>query len=155
MLWKFLSVIYAACVVLITVLLALVLLEARKLLQETRTYAASIDARATSLLSTVDAAAEQAREASDSIHMAAAQANLAAAEQRAYWKKTSLETYKTMASLRLTIVRADHSLNDVLAPQLARTLRDTDSTIEKAGNAVSDAQRELTPAIENLARASS
>jgi hypothetical protein len=148
MFWKILSVVCAACLVAVTILGGLVLNEARKLVHETRAEAAAISARANSLLLTVDAAAEQAREAS-------AQANLAAAEQRAYWQKTSLETYKTMASLRLTIVRADRSLNDVLVPQLAATLRDTDKTVLAAGNAVTDAQRQLTPAIENLARASS
>src|ERR1700689_2518817 len=63
------------------------------------------------LLTTVNATAMEARDASE-------QAKLAATEQRAYWQKTSLETYKTMASLRLTIVRADHSLNDILVPNL-------------------------------------
>jgi hypothetical protein len=134
--------------VILTLLAALLLLEARHLLRDTRKETYMLTAAAVTVLRNVNDAAENARNAS-------AQANLAAAEQRAYWQKTSLETYKTMASLRLTIVRADHSINDVLVPQLSMTLRDTDQTVLRAGNAVTDAQRQLTPAIENLARASS
>lgn len=98
-------------------------------------------------LATVNMAAEQARQAS-------VQANLAATEQRAYWAKTSLETYKTMADLRLTIVRTDHSINDVLVPKLSAALTDTDTLTNTAAQQLISTVAELRPTLNNLARAS-
>src|ERR1700681_4696537 len=86
---------------------------------------ASITANLNTLIITANQTAVQARDASE-------QAKLAAIEQRAYWAKTSLETYKTMAAVRLTIVRTDRSLNDVLVPHLTASL---DSTTELSRSA--------------------
>jgi hypothetical protein len=99
------------------------------------------------LLTTANETAGQARDASE-------QAKLAAIEQRAYWNKTSLETYKTMASVRLTIVRADHSLNDILAPQLSATLQSTDRLSSTASDQIAQTLDQMRPVLENLARAS-
>ena len=80
------------------------------------------NSHATTLLVTTNQAMKNIRDAAASARDASEQAKLAATEQRAYWQKTSLETYKTMASLRLTIVRIDESLNDVLVPRVAGSL---------------------------------
>jgi hypothetical protein len=87
----------------------------------------SITASVNLLLSTGTATLAEARSAS-------AQAALAAAEQRAYWNKTSLETYKTMAALRLSIVRTDHSVNDILVPRVSASL-DASSDLQRTAAA--------------------
>lgn len=141
--WKLFIGVLTVCVALSTVLLAFVLLETRSLVRDARGAVVSLGQAA----SKIAAAAEQARQAS-------AQANLAATEQRAYWQKTSIETYKTTASLRLAIVRTDRSLNDVLVPQIATVLKDADATVLNIGGDVDAAQLELIPALKDLARAS-
>lgn len=86
--------------------------------------------------------------------LASTQVAAAAAEQRAYWNKTSLETYKTMASLRLTIVRADHSLNDVVVPQLVHSMQGTDDLMRQTTSDVHQTAVGLQPVLQELARAS-
>jgi len=81
---------------------------------------------------------------------ASTQAALAAAEQRAYWNKTSLETYKTMAALRLTIVRTDQSVNDVLVPRVSASL-DASTALERtATESVTDTTARLDATIDAL-----
>lgn len=99
------------------------------------------------LLMTANAAAVNARDASE-------QARLAAIEQRVYWNKTSLETYKTMASLRLTITRADHSINDVLVPKLGAALDSTTNLSTTAASNLTQIMEGLQPTLGDLARAS-
>jgi hypothetical protein len=95
------------------------------------------------LLETANFAASQARDASE-------QAKLAAVEQRAYWNKTSLETYKTMAALRLTIVRTDQSVNDVLVPRVSASL-DASTALERtATESVADTTARLDATIDAL-----
>jgi hypothetical protein len=144
---KILTLVTIVCVVALSAGGVAVLLEVRGLVRDVRTDSAAIAKDTTQTMVLVREAAAHTADASQ-------QASLAAAEQRAYWQKTSVETYKTMASLRLTIVRTDKSLNDVLVPQLAKTLNDTDVTIVQAGAAVSDTQKNLQPSLINLARAS-
>jgi hypothetical protein len=137
-----------ACLVAVSAAGVAVLLEARALLRDIRGDVAIIDRNVTDTLNLTRQAAGSAAEAS-------AQANLAAQEQRTYWQKTSLETYKTMASLRLTIVRADKNINDVLAPQLVTTLKATDALARQASVNLQTAMNGLQPSLDNLARASS
>ncbi len=142
------TVFEVAALITIAVFILLLLNELRRLTPDVRTDVNDLTSEIRQTIVTVNAAADQARQAS-------AQANLAAAEQRAYWAKTSLETYKTMASLRLTIVRTDKSLNDELVPRLAKTL---DSTAELSTTAAADLHRtmeELQPTLGNLSQASS
>jgi hypothetical protein len=81
---------------------------------------------------------------------ASTQAALAAAEQRAYWNKTSLETYKTMAALRLIIVRTDQSVNDVLVPRISASL-DASTALERtATESVADTTARLDATIDAL-----
>ena len=124
-----------------------VLIELGLLVHDVRKKSSNIASQFNALLVTANQTAIEARDAST-------QAKLAATEQRAYWQKTSLETYKTMASLRLTIVRTDHSVNDELEPRLAAAL---DSTTKLSTTAAGELQRtmdNLAPAIVNLNRAS-
>jgi hypothetical protein len=128
------------CVMFALIELGLLLRDARK---DLNSFSRQLDAAA----ATINQTATEARDAST-------QAKLAAVEQRAYWQKTSLETYKTMASLRLTIVRTDRSLNDELAPRLATAL---DNTNQLSAAAAADLQRtmdQLQPTLVNLAAAS-
>lgn len=121
--------------------------ELRLLVRDAREDVNQTTAELHATLGTLDLAAEHA-------NVAATEAAAAAAEQRAYWKKTSLETYKTMASLRLTIVRTDRSINDVIAPQVATTLKDTDALSRTAAEELTAATLGLEPSLDNLARAS-
>jgi hypothetical protein len=137
------------CLIVITVCAAFLLLELGLLARDLRTDVTSTAQNVAAVLATVNQTAVQARDASE-------QAKLAAIEQRAYWQKTSLETYKTMASLRLTIVRTDRALNETLVPRLAasldaatalqvstmRNLTDTTTRIDETIDA-------LRPAIDN------
>jgi len=108
---------------------------------------ASVTANLNTLIVTANQTAGQARDASE-------QAKLAAIEQRAYWSKTSLETYKTMASVRLTIVRTDRSLNDVLVPQLGHTLEATTELSRSAAANLARMIEGLQPTLGNMGRAS-
>lgn len=129
-----------SCVIAVSVASVATLLETRELIHETRSDARELSTALGQIAITAAQAAEQVKQASS-------QANLAAEEQRKYWNKTSLETYKTMASLRLTIVRTDRSLNDELIPQISRSITDN-------GRLLADTQQELKPSLDNLARAS-
>ena len=113
-------------------------------LYETSIQLDSLNAHATSLLTTTNEAMKNIRDAAASARDASEQAKLAATEQRAYWQKTSLETYKTMASLRLTIVRADHSLNDILVPNLGTLVPKLGASIDAATALETSAARNLT-----------
>lgn len=103
----------------------------------------SITANVNILLNTVNATAAEARDASE-------QAKLAAGEQRLYWQKTSLETYKTMASLRLTIVRIDKSLNDVLAPRVGNSLDAATALETSAARNLTDTTVRIDATIDDL-----
>lgn len=93
------------------------------------------------------------RDAAASARDASQQAALAAQEQRAYWNKTSLETYKTMASLRLTITRADRSFNDVLVPKVAEALDSTTNLSNTAAVQLTHTMNELQPTFDSFAKA--
>lgn len=137
-----------AALIALAILTGLFLTELRRLVRDIRLDVNQTAGELHATLITVNQAAEQARQAS-------AQANLAAAEQRAYWNKTSLETYKTMAALRLTIVRTDQSINDDIAPKLAAALTDTDTLANTAAQQIVSATAQLRPTLANLAEASS
>jgi ABC-type transporter Mla subunit MlaD len=104
----------------------------------------------TSLVITTNQAMQNLRDAAASARDAGEQAKLAAAEQRAYWNKTSLETYKTMAALRLTIVRTDESLNNVLLPKLATSLDATAALEGTAARDLSDVTGKVDSTIDAL-----
>lgn len=99
-------------------------------------------------------ALSSANDAIEDVHAAAAQLGKASAAEQAYWSKTSAELYKTTAAARLVLVRTDHSLNDVLVPDLHRELMDTDQvTVALAGD-ITRTSLQLTPTLQNLAKAS-
>lgn len=127
--------------------LAGVLVELGRLTHDARTDLNSLSQNLNALVITANQAAVEARDAST-------QAKLAATEQRAYWQKTSLETYKTMASLRLTIVRTDTSLNDQLVPRLALALDNTNKLSVTAAGGLQQTMDNLRPVLSNLAAAS-
>lgn len=136
-----------AAIVAVAIGVLIVLYEMSLLVAAIRVDLDKITASANALLVTANQAAGQARDASE-------QAKLAAIEQRAYWNKTSLETYKTMASVRLTIVRTDHSLNDILVPQLGHTLDATTELSRTAAANLARTMEELQPTFDNMGRAS-
>lgn len=136
---------FAFCAVIGAVLFVLV--ELGLLVRDARTSLVTFTGKIDALAVTVNQTAAEARDAST-------QAKLAATEQRAYWQKTSLETYKTMASLRLTIVRTDHSVNDELEPRLAAALDATTQLSTTAAGELQKTMDNLAPAIANLDRAS-
>jgi hypothetical protein len=98
------------------------------------------------LLVTANQTVTEARDAST-------QAKLAAIEQRAYWQKTSLETYKTMASLRLAIVRTNGSVNDVLVPRLGAALDSTQNLSVTAAQQLEKTSTALQPILADLTHA--
>ena len=131
-----------------------VLIELGLLVRDARHGVNSFSLQLNALTVTLNQTATEARDAATQAKLAAAAAAATANEQRTYWQKTSLETYKTMASLRLTIVRTDHSLNDTLVPRLALAL---DNTNQLSAAAAADLQRtmnQLQPTLVNLAAAS-
>ena len=160
----------------IAAFLVLLLNELRLLARDVRSDVNQASAELRTTIGTINAAAGQARQASSQANIAATAAAGAAAEQRAYWAKTSLETYKTMASLRLTIVRTDHSLNDEISPRLAKSLdattdlqrvaaQDLDSSTARVNHTIdlladpianwTDASAKLPPIVDDFAASSS
>lgn len=135
------------CLLLITTCLALLLIELALLARTARTSLVTLSKNLDALAVTANQTVVEARDAST-------QAKLAATEQRAYWQKTSLETYKTMASLRLTIVRTDRSVNDELVPRLALALDNTNKLAAAAAGDLQQTVDSLRPTLANLATAS-
>lgn len=135
------------CLTTITACLAFLVIELGLLARDGRRDLDSFSKHLDALVITANQTAVEARDASE-------QAKLAAIEQRVYWQKTSLETYKTMASLRLTIVRTDHSLNDQLAPRLGTALDNTNKLSVTAASGLQQTMDNLQPTLANLARAS-
>ena len=135
------------CLAGITIAAISLLLSLATLARDARTDLNSLSTKLDALAITANQTAVQARDAST-------QAKLAATEQRAYWQKTSLETYKTMASLRITIVRTDHSVNDELVPRLAQTLDNTNKLSTAAAGELQKTMDSLQPILGNLAKAS-
>jgi ABC-type transporter Mla subunit MlaD len=110
----------------------------------------SIGVHTTSLITTTNEAMENLRDAAAAARDASREASAAAVEQRAYWNKTSLETYKTMAALRLTIVRVDQSLNDVLVPRVAANLDATAQLETSAARDLTDVTAKVDTTIDSL-----
>jgi hypothetical protein len=135
------------CLAAVTACLAFLVIELGLLARDGRRDLNSLSKHLDTLAVTANQTAVEARDAST-------QAKLAAIEQRAYWQKTSLETYKTMASLRLTIVRTDGSLNDQLAPRLALALDNTNKLAATAAGELQKTIDSLQPTLANLATAS-
>lgn len=135
------------CLAAITACVAFLVIELGLLASDARKDLNTFNGKLNTLAVTVNEAAVEARDAST-------QAKLAATEQRAYWQKTSLETYKTMASLRLTIVRTDTSLNDQLVPRLALALDNTNKLSVAAAGGLQQTMDSLRPVLSNLAAAS-
>jgi heme exporter protein D len=133
----------ATCMIVVTLAALSVLNEARLLLHDCRKSLRESDY----VLGNVNAAAGQ-------INQAAGKLNAAADSQAAYWQKTSLEMYKTSASLRLLLVRTDRSLNDQIAPQLTATLRGTEQLSQQATLDLQRTTDALSPSLSNLARTS-
>jgi hypothetical protein len=117
---------------------------------ETSNQLDSLNAHVTALLVTTNQAMVNIRDAAASARDASEQARLAAAEQRAYWAKTSLETYKTMASLRLTIVRTDRSINDVLVPRISASLDASTALQVSAMRNLTDTTAKIDDTIDDL-----
>ena len=106
----------------------------------------------------------------DEIHLGLVldQVNQAAAEQRAYWQKTSADSDKTVKALRLTVDRAallldhtDKQLNGSLLPDVDRQFNLTAesaqasfSSLTHAGDALTFQIDDLQPIFANLATAS-
>jgi hypothetical protein len=125
---------------------ALVFIDAHHLLVHANQTLVNLDAESLSLhadiaaeVAHVDAIVSSAQAASD-------QMRLAAAEQRAYWQKTSADSDKTVKALRLTVDRAalllkhtDEQLNGSLLPdlnhQIALTGESAQSAFASAGHA--------------------
>jgi hypothetical protein len=80
--------------------------------------------------------------------------NEAETQQAAYWNKTSAEMYKTMAALRLVIVRTDRTLNDQLGPQLGLTVADSDAFVRDASKEMAQTSSGLQASLDNLTKAS-
>lgn len=85
------------------------------------------------------------------------QLNLAAAEQRAYWQKTSADSDKTVKALRLAVDRtslfldhADKELNGVLLPNFDRNFALTSMEAQKSLSAITGAANELTIDLRDL-----
>jgi hypothetical protein len=135
------------CLAAITACLAFLVIELGLLSRDARKDLDALSKNLNTLTLTANQTAVEARDASE-------QAKLAAIEQRAYWSKTSLETYKTMASLRLTIVRTNHSLNDEISPRLAMALDSTNRLTATAAEQLQKTMDELQPTLANLGRAS-
>lgn len=131
----------------VLVLLAAMLFEARLLLRDARTFVSQTSANGTSI-------ASDARHLIATAQLASDEAVLAEKEQIVSLRKTSLEVYKTTAAARLVLVRLDHSLNDQVAPQLAKTLADTDAAMLQATKNLDATTEGLKPTLENLAAAS-
>jgi hypothetical protein len=135
------------CLGIITICVAILLIELSLLARDVRRDVDSLSATANQTVS-------QLRDASEQAKLAATAGAAAANEQRAYWQKTSLETYKTMASLRLTIVRTDRSINDEISPRLALALDNTNRLSSVAAENLEKTMDQLQPVLGNLAQAS-
>lgn len=94
------------------------------------------------------------RDSANQARIAAEQFQLAAAKQSEYWNKSEIEGYKTLASLRLTIVRTDRSINDDLVPRLALALDNANELSTAAAGELQKTMDRLQPVLANLARAS-
>jgi len=106
------------------------------------------------LIDTAQSATANIRDAAAAARDASREAAGAAAEQRAYWNKTALETYKTTAAARLLIVRADRSLNDELEPRMATVLDDTHRLSSQTADELASAIEDLRPTFRHLGEAS-
>ena len=123
-------------------------------LYETSIQLDSFNARASTLLVTTNQAMTNLRDAAAAARDASEQAKLAAGEQRAYWQKTSLETYKTMASLRLAIVRINSGITNDILPRVAKNLDSTDRLSSTAAAQLTRTMDDLQPVLVNLGQAS-
>jgi ABC-type transporter Mla subunit MlaD len=142
-----LKIFESICMGIITICVAILLIELSLLARDVRRDVDSLSATANQTVS-------QLRDASEQAKLAATAGAAAANEQRAYWQKTSLETYKTMASLRLTIVRTDRSINDEISPRLALALDNTNRLSSVAAEKLEKTMDQLQPVLGNLAQAS-
>lgn len=145
--WLILGLTILAIVVL--VLLFELGLVARQMQRDT--HALLINAN--TFVTTANDAAKEVRDAGIQLNKAAATAVTAADEQRDYWNKTSLETYKTMASLRLAIVRTDGSINDDLVPRVTASIDSTNALSAAAAKDLTETTAELKPILDHLAQA--
>lgn len=122
---KFLVGISTICLLLLTACGVAVMLETLALIKDIRSDVAAIDRETVETLTLVKQAAGNANTASSQLAGAAE-------EQRVYWNKTGLETYKTAAAARLLIVRTDKSLNDKLIPQIQMEIEGTRVDLHEA-----------------------
>lgn len=121
------------------VVLALALWEIRGLVRDIRVSLRETDI----VLANINEAAHNAADASGT-------AAEAAEQQKQYWAKTSLETYKTMASLRLTITRVDHDI----IPRFSALLDSTNALTRQSAAELDDTTQRLQPTLANLESAS-
>jgi hypothetical protein len=127
----------------ITVVAVAVLSEVRLAFRDLHETTLSVRISAVSLLAQAQTTLLHAEDTVDDLDSAAKQ-------QKAYWAKTSLETYKTMASLRLLIVRTDESVNTVMRPLAADALTHAGGLADAGIDTVRDVQ----PILSQLERAS-
>jgi hypothetical protein len=135
------------CVAALAIAGVCALVELYLLIRDVRTDLKTQSASLHAILATTDAAAAQ-------LLAASAQAELAAQEERAYFAKTSLEAYKTAAAARLVLVRTDHSLNDVLVPEMTASLAATDQLLQQSAADLNSTTVAITPTLLNLTQAS-
>lgn len=142
------------CLATVTAGAAFLMFECGMLARDARLDLQAVTANVNTLVRTLNTTAAKASDASEQIRLAATAGAAAASEQRTYWSKTSLETYKTMASLRLAIVRTNTSLNDEIFPRVALALDNTNTLSSVAAMQLQKTMDELHPALANLTRAS-
>lgn len=106
------------------------------------------------LLVTANQATVNLRDAAAAARDASTTAKDAANAEAGYWQKTSVETYKTIASLRLTITRTDQTLNDALGPQLVSALHAAADATTGTASDLHETVTALQPTLKNLADAS-
>lgn len=92
----------------------------------------------------------------DNVTAATNQFQLAAAEQRQYWQKTSIESAKAMRDLRQLTARLDRSVNDKLIPNFNLEITATAAAAQNALESVQHSADTLTfqlndPAIAQMA----
>jgi len=146
--------IHLAMLTAVTVAALFLLGDLAELARHLQRDADSMAANVNTLLVTGNDTMAKAREASEQAILASTAIAQAAVEQRAYWNKTSLETYKTMAALRLAIVRTNESLNDTIAPRMSGSLDASIDLQRAATERLNRTMDDLRPAIANLVESS-
>lgn len=143
---RYASILKTVVLLSLAIIMSILLVDADYAINDARRDLNLITANLNTSLTSI---AVTSRELSD----AGAQAALAAKEQRAYWAKTSLETYKTMAAARLTIIRTDRTINDIIAPKLVANLDSVRDVTDTTGASINAVMDQIAPTLINVNRA--